>query len=83
MYCLIVFRTMTQAQRVASILNSKSISVSLTKPPLEAGKGSCSTALKLPAHQLDFAAKLISKLSFAPIGYYQIVENGVLREVFP
>lgn len=83
MNCLIVFRTMTQAQQVASILNNKNISVSLTKPPLTVGKGSCSAALKLSEHQLGFAAKLISKLSFAPIGYYQIMENGVLREVFP
>ncbi len=83
MSCLIVFRTMTQAQRAASILSNQHLSVRIVRPPLEAGKGSCSAALRLPEQQLLSAKNLISKLSFQPLAYYQVLTDGRLQEVFP
>lgn len=83
MGCLIVFRTMTQAQRAASVLKNQHFSVDIVRPPLEAGKGSCSAALRISEQQLMAAASLISKLSFRPLAYYRVLANGMLQEVFP
>ena len=83
MSCLIVFRTMTQAQHVASILINKKVLAKVIRPPLEAGKGSCSAAIKIPDSQLSLAVALISKLSFTPVAYYKVMGNGSLIEVFP
>lgn len=81
MSCLIVFRSMTQAQRAASILIKRGISVRVIRPPLETGKGSCSAALQLAKQQLPLATSLISKLSFAPLAYYCVRADGTLQEV--
>lgn len=81
MSCLIVFRSMTQAQNAASVLAKRGISVRVVRPPLEAGKGSCSAALQLAQQNLRPAADLISKLSFSPLAYYCFKADGMLREV--
>ena len=83
MSCLIVFRSMTQAQYAASILRRKQIQVLIIRPPLEAGKGSCSSALQLEEKDLSVSASLLRKLSFQPFAYYRKLANGGLQEVFP
>ena len=59
MSCLIVFRSMTQVQYAASVLRRKQIRVSITRPPLAAGKGSCSAALQITEVDLVFVPWLI------------------------
>ena len=83
MGCLIVFRSMTQVQYAASILRRKQVRVTIVRPPLEAGKGSCSAALQILEKDLSLAASLLDKLSFRPLAYYYIAFDGALREVFP
>lgn len=83
MGCLIVFQSMTHAQRTASILRNQNIRVNIIRPPLETGRGSCSAALRISEHQLNKAQALISKLSVRPIAYYRLLPDGKLQEVFP
>jgi hypothetical protein len=83
MSCLIVFRSMTQVQYAASVLRRKQIRVSITRPPLAAGKGSCSAALQITEVDLVASASLLNKLSFRPLAYYRINPDGSFREVFP
>lgn len=81
MSCLIVFRSMTHAQYAASILQNKQIPVTIVRPPLKAGKGSCSAAVQLSEKNLLPAASLLDKLSFRPLAYYRITSDSVLQEV--
>ncbi len=83
MGCLIVFRSMTQAQYAASILRHKQVRVTIVHPPLNAGKGSCSAALQLADADCSLAASLFNKLSFRPLAYYRMASDGSLQEVFP
>lgn len=83
MGCLIVFQSMTHAQRTASIFRNQNIQVNIIRPPLEAGRGSCSAALHISEHHFDKAKTLISKLSVRPIAYYKVLPDRRLQEVFP
>ena len=79
---LIVFRSMTQAQRAAAILMHHHISVTITRPSLAAGKGSCSAALEIAETDLSAAKNWIEKTTLRPLAFYQIARDGTLREVF-
>lgn len=83
MGCLIVFQSMTHAQRAASVLSHQGIFTTVVRPPLSAGKGSCSSALRISDQCMNVAVPLMMKLSFRPIGYFQYEGDGSLREVFP
>lgn len=82
MSCLIVFRSLTQAQYAVSLLRNKQIYVVIVRPPLEVGKGSCSAALQISENDLFRAASLLNKLSFQPVGYYKRASNGTFQEAF-
>ena len=82
MSCLIVFRSLTQAQYAVSLLRNKQIYVVIVRPPLEIGKGSCSAALQISENDLFRAASLLNKLSFQPVGYYRSASNGTFQEAF-
>lgn len=81
MSCLIVFQSMTHAQRAASVLSHQGIPTTVVRPPLSAGKGSCSCALKLSCQYLNAAVPLMQKLSFRPVAYYEYRTDGSLQEV--
>ena len=82
MSCLIVFRSLTQAQYAVSLLRNKQIYVVIVRPPLEVGRGSCSAALQISENDLFRAASLLNKLSFLPVGYYRSASNGAFQEAF-
>ncbi len=76
MSCLIVFRSVTQAQSAAAILRKNGISSVQVKPPAELGRGSCAFGLVLPGKYLPQALALVQKTSLRPLGVY---ENTVDR----
>ncbi len=71
MSCLIVFRSVTQAQSAAAILRKNSISSVQVKPPVELGRGSCAFGLVLPGKYLPQALALLQKTSLRPLGLFE------------
>lgn len=80
MSCLIVFRSLTHAQRAAALLRKAGISAALVKPPTTLGRGSCAHGLVISDHSLPQALQLLHKTSMTALGIYES-RNGSWREV--
>ena len=80
MSCLIVFRSMTQAQNAAAILRKNGISATLAKPPVNLGRGSCAFGLVISGTYLPGVLQLGRKTSLKPLGIYENTSAG-WREV--
>lgn len=76
MSCLIVFRSMTQAQNAAAILRKNGISASLAKPPVSLGRGSCAFGLVIPKHYLPSVLRLLEKTSLKALGIFESTASG-------
>ena len=79
MGCLIIFKSITYAQRASQILAAKGIASTMIKPPVSLGK-SCSYALKLRQEELAGAAALLRR-SNIPLNGTFVLEEGYYREV--
>lgn len=79
MGCLIVVGSITYAQRLARLFSSHGIALSVIKPPVSLGHGSCSYALRIKEADLQKTAALLSGISIKIKGIY-VVENGKYRE---
>lgn len=71
MSCLIVFRSMTQAQSAAAILRKNGISAALGKPPVSLGRGSCAFGLMIPRQYLPGVLQLLARTSLTTLGIYE------------
>ena len=75
MSCLIVFRSMTQAQNAAAILRKNGISAVPVKPPVSLGRGSCAFGLVIPRNYLPGVLQLLAKTSLKPLGIFENTAN--------
>ena len=75
MSCLIVFRSMTQAQNAAAILRKNGISATLVKPPVSLGRGSCAFGLAISGTYLPGVLQLLRKTSLKPLGIFENTAN--------
>ena len=80
MSCLIVFRSMTQAQNAANILLKSGISSAQIKPPVQLGRGSCAFGLIIGSQYLPVALRLLQKTAITPLGIFESTPSG-WREV--
>lgn len=79
MGCLILFKSITYAQRASRSLACHGIASTMIKPPVSLGK-SCSYALKLRQDRLSDAAALLRRNNIPLSGAF-VLEEGYYREV--
>ena len=65
--------------KACTAFSSHGIALSVIKPPVSLGHGSCSYALRIKEADLQKAAALLSGISIKIKGIY-VVENGKYRE---
>ncbi len=80
MSCLIVFRSMTQAQNAAAVLCKNGVSAVMVKPPTSLGRGSCAHSVAVQPAYLAGSLQLLKKTSLSPLGLYEQTSDG-WREV--
>ncbi len=81
MHYLIVFRSLTYAQRAAKTLERAGILSYMVRPPIEISEKGCSHALKIRAESYAKAAKLIRDAGFAYEAIYRVDGAGKAEEV--
>lgn len=81
MNCIIVFRSITYAQRAKELLAKGGVSGVLVKPSVSLGKGSCSHGIKISNMDLFKAKGLLSSMSAVIGGVYVTSSGGRFQEV--
>ena len=79
--CLIVFRSLTQAQTAAAAFSRGGIGAALTRPPVSLSQGSCAYGLKIREEYLPAAVQILKKNGLAVIGVWRQTPEGRWREV--
>lgn len=79
MGCLIVFRSVTEAQRAQRVLLRAGVTSVMTKPPLHLSGGSCAYALRVSYEQTPPALASLRRAGIRLQGVY-IREDGLWRE---
>ena len=80
MNCFLVFLSLTQTQCAADALRRSGMSVSMVRPPLSLGKGSCSYALMVSRDRLKQTLSVLARTGLHPI-VYQVLSDGRFQEV--
>ena len=80
MNCFLVFLSLTQVQRAVEVLRAQGLSVSVVRPPLTLGRGSCSYAVLLRRAQLARARSVLAAAGLCP-EVYDMGADGAFREV--
>lgn len=78
---VIVFRSLTEAQRALSALKRGGISAILGKPSAFLGKGSCAHGLKVSHRELERALRLLDARGMGNLSAYDLLPDGRTREV--
>ena len=76
--CLIVFSSLTHAQRAAQIFRRNGITVELKKPPALPERGSCAYGLVIDPRILPAVRELLQKTALVVVGIYNIASDGKL-----
>ena len=79
MGCLIIFKSITYAQKACDMLSKCGIRAQLIRPPAHLGHGSCSYALKIPHANCDKLAGMLSGCGVS--GLYTLSPSGAVVEV--
>lgn len=77
--CLIVFSSLTHAQRAAQIFRQNGISAELKKPSNVFGRGSCVYGLVMDSRALPAAKELLRKTALSVVGIHFIAPDGSHR----
>lgn len=77
---LIVFRSITFAQRFKKIIERKGITATITRPDIETTGLSCSYAVKISETYLPVAIEELDRYGLYPAKLF-IVKNGGYREL--
>ena len=80
MSCFLVFLSLTQTQCAADTLRAARLAVSMLRPPLSLGRGSCSYALLVFLETLNHALSVLSRAGMRPM-VYEAQADGSFREV--
>lgn len=81
MSCLIVFRSLTQAQTAAAAFSRGGVAAQLTRPPVALSQGSCAYGLNIREEYLPAAVQILKKHQLAVIGVWRQTPDGRWREV--
>lgn len=78
---LIMFRSLTYAQRGMSVLERAGVTVGLVKAPQSVSATGCTYGLRVHSKRLEYSLELLRKngLSFGKV--YEYTDDGGLREV--
>jgi len=74
--CLIIFSSLTHAQRAAQIFRRNGIPTELRKPPTVLGRGSCAYGLVIDPRALPAAKALLRKTALSVTDIYHIAPDG-------
>lgn len=80
-YCLIMCRSLTNAQRSSQVLERAGITATVLKAPQSISGEGCAYCVKLYESRLERALELLEAASIRPGKTYLLAEDGVLREV--
>lgn len=81
MNTILLFRSLTYAQRALAILRRSGIPAVLGKPSTTLGRGSCIHGLKLGERYLPRAMSLLESAGLPIAGVYDLLPDGSYREV--
>lgn len=80
-YCLIMCRSLTNAQRAAQVLERAGITATVRRAPQSVSREGCAYCVKISAGHLTRALELLDRAAI-PIGkVYELAADGALREV--
>ena len=79
MGCLIVFKSITHAQKAYQILSKRGILAQLIRAPTHLGQGSCGYALKVSREDCGKLSKMLSGCDAG--GFYKLSPSGAVLEV--
>lgn len=78
---LIICRSLTYAQRTATILERAGISAYIMRSPKNVDAEGCSHAVKISERNLSPALTVLAREQLSPKRIYVISEDGIYREV--
>jgi len=78
---LIMFRSLTYAQRAMHVLERGGVTVGLVKAPQSVSQAGCTYGLRLRSHQLQHSLALLKKHSLPYGKVYEYVTDSRLEEV--
>ncbi|MCX7615258.1 MAG: DUF3343 domain-containing protein [Clostridiales bacterium] len=78
--CLILFKSLTHAQRASKYLEKNGISTIISRPPMEINENSCGYALKIQEHFLNKAILMLKEVEISNFKVYVCTTNGTYKE---
>ena len=81
MSVLIMFRSLTYAQRGARTLERSGINAALTKAPLETTDRGCTYCVRVAEHKMDAALAALDRQGVAHGRVMRSMDDGSYREV--
>lgn len=78
---LIMFRSLTYAQRAMHVLERGGVTVGLVKAPQSVSGAGCTYGLRLPEHRLQYSLELLKKQNLPHGKVYRYVTDSQLEEV--
>ena len=81
MSVLIMFRSLTYAQRGARTLERSGINAALTKAPLETTDRGCTYCVRVAEHKMDAALAALDRQGVAHGRVMRAMDDGSYREV--
>ena len=80
-YYLVLCRSLTYAQRTASILNRVGIIAPIQRAPGSIAEEGCSHAVRVPEYQLSKALAALARANMTPSRIFLNGQDGQYREV--
>ena len=81
MYCLLVFATLTKAQRGAKILHLSGISAGVIKSPKGAAEDGCTQGVRIAETRLTSAREQLARVNLLPKKIYRVYNDGRVRQL--
>ncbi len=78
--CLILFKSLTHAQRASKHLERYGISTVISRPPREINESSCGYSVKIQEHFLNKALELLKEIEITQYKVYVCATDGTYKE---
>ena len=82
LHYLIICRSLTYAQRTASLLERAGISAYIMRSPKSADAEGCSHAVRVRERNIALALKILAREEMSPKRVFLLAEDGSYQEVF-
>lgn len=80
-YCVILFRSLTDVQRAAALLRRSGLAAEPLRLPTALARGSCAQGIRLRENYLAAAMERLEKSAVRVTGVYDVLPDGRYREV--